>query len=255
MIARDQMQIFVINMPEDTERLRSIDRQLKSLGLEYERFPAVVGKDLSVGERSQHLNDKWFYKNEGRHALRGDLGVALSHLGVYREIVDRRLTHALILEDDAWLNPNLPELLQAISEKRSQDKKEMILLTWFKSIHLRKSTRFWAYYHLAHVKSAFGGHGYVISQAGAKTLIDRLYPVRHVVDCWNWLIRHRVLDVMVIFPTCITVDMSYEVRTTPNLDISYKQRPWPQKFGRKAYRAFWNYCDLVTAWVSRLRLG
>ena len=249
------MQIFVINMPEDTARLRSIDQQLKYLGLQYERFPAVVGKDLSANERSRHLNDKWFYRNEGRQALPGDLGVALSHLGVYKEIVNRGLAHALILEDDAWLNPNLPELLDAISEKRTQDRKEMILLTWFKSIHQRKSSTLWAYYHLARAKSVFGGHGYVISQAGAKTLLDSLYPVKHVVDCWNWLIRHRVLDVLVIFPTCITVDMSYEVRTTPNLDLSYKQRPWPQKAARKAYRAFWNYSDLMRAWASRLRLG
>jgi glycosyl transferase family 25 len=254
MIDSDQMKIFVINLPQDTERLRQIDQQLKTLGLDYELFPGIIGKELSEDELKRHLDGKWFYRYQGRHALPGDVGCSLSHIGVYREIVKRNLKHALVLEDDAWLNPNLPELLQAISGQYRHDIKEVILLTWFKSIEQKRRENLWAHYHAATAKSAFCAHGYVISNAGAKTLIDHLYPVKHVADCWNWLMRHRVLNVKVVFPTCITVDMSYEVRTTPELGNADEMRPLPKKFTRKLYRAFWNYIDLLTARLSRLHV-
>jgi glycosyl transferase family 25 len=117
--------IFVINLPEDADRRRAIEGQLGRLGLSYEVLPAIKGAQLTPNERRRQYDEKWFVRNEGRPALPGELGCALSHLAAYRLVVARKIPYALILEDDAWLNPNLPQLLQAIEKKYHADGKEV----------------------------------------------------------------------------------------------------------------------------------
>lgn len=41
------MKIFYINLDKDTERYESMERQLSSQGLNYERIPAVSGREIS----------------------------------------------------------------------------------------------------------------------------------------------------------------------------------------------------------------
>ena len=94
-------------------RIRALQEQLE---LEYDVFPAVRGNDLSQDELARHYDDKRFNRYEGRSVSSGELGCALSHIGIYKKIVRDDIPHALILEDDAWLNPNLPMILEAISE-------------------------------------------------------------------------------------------------------------------------------------------
>jgi glycosyl transferase family 25 len=113
------------------------------------------------------------------------LGCALSHIAIYRLVKERNLSHALILEDDAWLNPNLPQLLKAIAEKYPQEKRRVLLLTSCGAISLRKWEFLWSSYQINKVKSAACTHGYVVTNAAADVLIEALYPVRHVADCWT----------------------------------------------------------------------
>src|ERR1700676_347715 len=198
------MQIFVINLPEDSVRREAVENQLRKLSLSYELFPAISGKSLSFEEREQHYDKTRFIRNEGRPALPGELGCALSHIAIYRLIKANQIAHALILEDDAWLNPNLPHLLQAIAQKYAPEDKNIFLLTWVTKVSMRRFDTLWSSYHVAEVESAVCTHGYVISNAAAEALIQTLYPVHHVADCWTWLRRHRAVNIFAVFPTCIT---------------------------------------------------
>ena len=243
------MHIFVINLREDFARREAIENQLRNLGLSHEFFPAIHGKNLSLEERKQHCDEAWFIRNEGRPALPGQLGCALSHIAIYQLIRAKKLTHALILEDDAWLNPNLPQLLQAIAQKYAPNERNIFLLTWFIDISMRTFETLWSHYHVAKVKSAVGSHGYVISNAAAEALIQTLYPVRHFADSWGWLQRHRIVNIFAIFPPCITADLSYKSRiaaTTIEPEGSALKR-----MKHKAYRGFWRAIDHVVAIIQR----
>lgn len=245
------MHIFVINLPGDTVRKEAIEKQLCELGLSYEFFPAIRGKSLTPVEKSQHYDETWFVRNEGRPALPGELGCALSHLAVYRLIKERNLPHALVLEDDAWLNPNLPQLLQAIEQKYSQGNKEVFLLTWVIAMSGRRSEALWSSYRLAEMQSAYCAHGYVVSNAAAGALAKALYPIRHVADCWGWLQRHGVVNLRAVYPTCITTDLAYETGTTPSLAASVINRTPLKRLARKFYRGYWWLYDQVLAWIHR----
>jgi glycosyl transferase family 25 len=246
------LQIFVINLPEDIDRRRAIEGQLRNLALSYEVLPAVKGNLLSFEDKRRNYDESWFIRNEGRPALPGELGCALSHIATYRLIVERKIPHALILEDDAWLNPNLPQLLQAIEEKIAPGKKNVFLLTWFSAINSRKHISLWSSYRAAGVKSALCAHGYVVSNAAATALVKVLFPVRHLADCWNWLQRHRVVRVLAIFPTCITADLSYRTRTWGGLAEAVAKPSGFALLRHKLHRAFWRLVDHASAAISRL---
>lgn len=246
------MNIFVINLEEDAQRRESITKQLNDLGLAFEILPGVKGKDLTESERGRHLDDRWFRRYEGRPAQPGELGCSLSHIHVYRLVAERNLDHALVLEDDAWLNPNLPQLLDVIAERYRPESKNVVLLTWYRAIELSGFDDLWASYHVARVSQAVCAHGYVVTRGAAQTLVQNLYPVRHVADCWNWLRRHRIVNVLAVFPTCITVDMSFDVRTTPELNNPRDRGPVWERLRRKIHRGFWLAIDHIAAW-TRIR--
>jgi glycosyl transferase family 25 len=245
------MQVFVINLPEDVERRCAIDEQLGRLGLTYEVLPATRGKLLSSEERRAGYDELRFVRNEGRPALPGELGCALSHIAAYRLIVDRRISHALILEDDAWLNPNVPQLLEAIEQKYRPEEKNVFLLTWVAAASARKGGFLWSAYHLADAKSAWCAHGYVVANAAAEVLVETLYPVRHLADCWNWLRRHRVVNVMAVVPTCITADLSYGTQTSGELTEVLSRRSGLERLGHKLRRAYWRLTDHVSSVIRR----
>ena len=247
------MKIFVINLPEDTDRLKAIENQLQTLGLSYDVFTAIRGSSLSSAEISESYDEKWFVRNEGRAAALGELGCAMSHIAIYRIILERKIPHALVLEDDAWLNPNLPQLLEYIAKKFKADQKNVFLLTWYKAISRSGIERIWSSYHLAPIESAYCTHGYVLSYAAAAAMCKELAPVRHVADCWIWLRRHRVVNIRAIFPTCITADLSYK----SGVSLEIKQNPLRHSFYimrmHKIYRAFWLAYDHTFAFLKRIR--
>ena len=246
------MQIFVINLPEDADRRRAIEDQLRNLGLPHEVLPAVKGKLLSSEDRRNNYDELRFVRNEGRPALPGELGCALSHIEAYRLVVKRKLPYALILEDDACLNPNVPQLLKAIEAQNSPSVENVYLLTWFNALGSRKLGILWSSYRVADVKSAFCTHGYVVSNAAAQALLRALCPVRHLADCWNWLRRHRVVRVLAVVPTCITTDLSYGTRTAVGLAEAVAGRLLFGRLRHKLHRVFWRLIDHGSAVISRL---
>ena len=50
------MKVFLVNLDKNPERLAAADAQLRKLGVEYERFPAVYGADLPKAEKRQAVN-------------------------------------------------------------------------------------------------------------------------------------------------------------------------------------------------------
>ena len=246
------MHTFVISLPEDADRRRAVEGQLRNLGLPHEVLAAVNGKLLSSDDRRNNYDELRFVRNEGRSALPGELGCALSHIEAYRLVVERKLPYALILEDDAWLNPNVPELLQAIERRYSPREESVFLLTWFNTIGSRRLSPLWSSYHVADVKSAYCAHGYVVSNAAAEALVKALHPVRHLADCWNWLRRHRVVRVLAVVPTCITADLSYATRTSGGLAEAVAGRSRVGFLRHKLHRVIWRLVDLGSAVISRL---
>lgn len=104
--------IYLISLKRSTDRHDLVKKTLE--GLDYTFFWAVDGKELNVEELEKnsiyhpYLN-KLLKKRKGeppKHMTKAQLGCALSHLNIYKDIVEKDFKNALIFEDDLLLDPN-----------------------------------------------------------------------------------------------------------------------------------------------------
>ena len=203
--------IFVVNLTESTERRKRIQEQLDQLGLQAEFFPAVRGKSLDAAELATNYDDSSFF----RPLSPGEIGCALSHVFIYKLIIERNIDHCLILEDDVLISEHVSKIMASIETVINPDSPELILLTSLKeysendSISLNIDN-----YRIVPVIRAGCTHGYIITNAGARALYQYCYPIRKPADWWE-LVQH-LITVRGIDPIVIDWDTtSFESLITP----------------------------------------
>ena len=108
------MNTFVINLDKSVDRLAEMTERLDRLGLAFTRISAVYGADLGEGELNRHYDSSLNKRIYRRPLSAGEIGCYLSHRKIWQIMVDKGLSMALVLEDDAELAPELPEVLAVI---------------------------------------------------------------------------------------------------------------------------------------------
>lgn len=99
---------FIITIHPEGKKCKRLIRQLEHLGLEIVVYFGVIPSD-----NYENLIEKsTFLKKYGRLPSKGEVGCALSHMAIYEEIISRKLTSALVFEDDAVLLPSFASILQ-----------------------------------------------------------------------------------------------------------------------------------------------
>jgi len=187
------MHTFVISLPEDIARRASIETQLEQLGIEFEFFDAVRGSEKISDPR--WYDDAAARKLEGRSLSQGEVGCALSHAAVYTEIAQRGLPWALILEDDAALAPDLPQVLSLLERKYLEQGDLVVLsrcdfyLPWTR----KKVTDRYQMVTPIFIKEGSIAQtvGYIITQEAAVQIRNINIPVKFPADSWGYY-RHHV---------------------------------------------------------------
>ena len=110
------MHIFVINLERDRERREFMRGQLDCLRLPFEFFQGVYGRALTPDQLAECYTEAGAMRIQCRNLTPSEIGCALGHLGVYRQIVSRKIPYALVLEDDAEIPKLQPEILEAIGK-------------------------------------------------------------------------------------------------------------------------------------------
>ncbi len=187
--------IFVISLARAPERRKSIEQHLRTLGLSYEIINAVDGKLLDIDEQEKLLAPGVSY-------VPGVIGCYLSHVGVYEEILNRKLPIALILEDDARLNPKIVSALQTGSISSNFD---YCLLD---CDDISENTPI--YYDLDSAEELTPGfaiystnvgpallHSYLMTYEGARKRIEYAWPIRKPVDIYSHLPYVPIIKVCV----------------------------------------------------------
>ncbi|WP_439552846.1 glycosyltransferase family 25 protein [Falsiroseomonas sp.] len=100
-----QIPIYVISLARAVARRREITAHLNQLGLRFELVDAVDGARIPAEERRA-------MQVPGRDLRPGNLGCYLSHIEVYRRMEAGQAPVALVLEDDALLDPRIVPLLR-----------------------------------------------------------------------------------------------------------------------------------------------
>jgi len=193
------MKSFVINLDKDVDRLKSISSQLESLKIPFERFPAILGTDLPESVIQESVNRFRWACAVGRPVRMGEIGCALSHAGVYRQMIQNGITAAQIFEDDITIDQgffaqqkavlgvidvNRPQvfLYSAHNEDRRDEIVEPSVLRW---------------------KSSFFTDAYVITQPAAKVILKKNFPMHVPCDHWGRWARRGLIELYHVFPSSI----------------------------------------------------
>lgn len=111
-------QVYVISLKRSTDRHAILKEKLD--GLDYQIFWGFDGRELEYKQLHKEglyhpYHDKLLKKRKGkttRKMSRNQIGCALSHVGVYKEIVKNSYEKTLVLEDDPIIDFNSVDSLE-----------------------------------------------------------------------------------------------------------------------------------------------
>ncbi|MDA8855992.1 glycosyltransferase family 25 protein [Porticoccaceae bacterium] len=175
-------QVFVINLDKSTDRMAKISKRLGELDIPFERISAVYGADLSQEEIDKYYCPELNKKNYRRPLGLGEIGCYISHIRAWKTIVDRKLSCALILEDDIMIDEGLGQLIKAIS-KSSNSFDVVKLYSKNNTPKLLDSMPFGEKHRLCRFKKIpIGNQGQLVSLSGATNLLNTYEKFGRPVD-------------------------------------------------------------------------
>lgn len=107
---------FVINLARDTAKMRDMAERLDGLGLKYERFDAILGRELDDSTLQRELTP-WCRT----FCPAATVGCALSHKAVWRLIVERGLKNGVVFEDDCIFDPSFKTTVESALKSLPSD--------------------------------------------------------------------------------------------------------------------------------------
>ncbi len=171
--------VWLINLPRDVERLERMDKQLKSIGIDYFLFRAIDGQLES--ERFEACVDTEAYRrNMGRALLPGQVGVYASHLAVWKELCASSFDVGLIFEDDVIFHDDfMKALCTALSVSSHWD---LIRFSCVRAKIPISQGKFGCYHLNAYIGPFTGNASYLIHKRVAARIITRLQPMTRALD-------------------------------------------------------------------------
>ncbi len=195
--------ITIISLAKDEKRRRRIVQQCKTLGLNYKLFDAIDGNTLTQAELDKVYAEKNTISAIGRRLSRGEIGCALSHLSVYKQMLSENIKIMIILEDDAILSPKFKEALQIIDYLPKNWEILFLGYTcygnhfWYK-LPIKIPKLKW---RIAKVTdSCRRTHAYVIRQSTAKKILTRTKKLCQPIDYYTG--NSKEINLFLIVPPC-----------------------------------------------------
>ena len=243
------MKIFYINLDKDRERRESMERQLSSLGLCYERMQAVYGRELSQETLQECYSRKRVFRCQSRELTFAEIGIALSHINIYRRIIDQNIPCALVLEDDVIFPDRFGEAINDLEPLVGVDRPEVLLLSpatadFGQPGKIRTSGE----YQAVPFVSGFYASSYIVTRSAAESLLKELYPLSMYADNWNRLKTFKVVDIYVISPCLLEQDREQFGSAT---DADH--RPFPNLFAKLIYKLRRTRCVILDIFAAAWR--
>ncbi|HEU4350459.1 MAG TPA: glycosyltransferase family 25 protein [Burkholderiales bacterium] len=205
--------ILLISMRDAHERRRLMLAQLELPGMPpYRIIDGIDGRRLSAEQRAQIYDDVAAQRRFGRDLTPGEIGCAASHFAAYRRIVAEGIGVALILEDDALLGNKVLDVLERLQTRLDPARSEAILLSHVVRYSSWGARRIDKIHWLCRPYEAYGGHGYLITMAGAQAMLSAVKRIATVADDWRHHFKGGILRVSAVVP--------YVVGTSPTANES-----------------------------------
>lgn len=206
------MRTFVVNLDKDVSKFRSVSRRLGEIGVRFERFPAVLGKDLSTDELSASVNTFRIWCAIGRRLELGELGCALSHLGVYRKMISEDVEIACVLEDDVICDERFPEQVVRTEHFLKCNSPRVVLL----SDRHHSNVGEWCVRPSA---GDWGTFAYMLNLSAARAILSANFPIQRPCDHWHrWRLAGRI-ELYHAYPTVCDYDHTVTSQTAARCKV------------------------------------
>jgi len=171
---------FVINLDSKPDRLEDVSKQLHQYGIEFERFSAVMGSELDQSTIEEFYDAKGNAKKYYKEMSVGEIGCYLSHIQLWKRIIEENLDFAVILEDDLTVKPEIANLIDALTQIQNWD---YIKLTGPKGKKIVDQQAINETFSLAYYnKAPIGTSAQAVSKQGAEKLLASTQPFIRPVD-------------------------------------------------------------------------
>ena len=195
--------IYVINLERSRDRREVMREHLTSLGLRFEFITAVDGAALNPTQATLYSASA-AQETIGRELLPGEIGCALSHYDIYRQMVEGGTEVALIIEDDVALSKDLLEVLRVAAE--SNFEWDLVNLITDVDEVIREDELVASPYRLTHFNEMPNRTGaYLLRLSGAQKLLSSALPVRMAADTLTGDFHGSGLILRGIFPPLATL--------------------------------------------------
>ena len=203
----DQIPCFVVNLATALERRSAMQALLSRHGIRPTWFDAVDGRVMSGDALARCVDARRADIAYGPMS-RGEIGTSLSHLEIYRRMVEQEVPCAVILEDDVLLADDFRDLLapegaQSLAAAFGPDDPVMVQMT-----HVARGYRQGAIaLGSRQIVRPHGGvwltSGYFLTLAAARNLLRAMYPVWMVADHWRYFEREGLLRLYALTPNAV----------------------------------------------------
>lgn len=175
---------------------------------------AVDGSLLDQGYMEQIYSGDESVKMVGRELSRNEIGCALSHMSIYRDIIEKNLEMSVVFEDDIIVDEDFPDILKNIDKipenwdivlfghhpERSREEETCVRLFGRKKLNDR--------YCIARPgELACGAYAYLIKNSGARKMVELLKMIDMPVDHLTG--SEKYLNVYVVHPAVIKIHDVY----------------------------------------------
>ena len=171
--------IWIINLDKSEDRMEKIKNNFDSLGVNYNRFSAIYGKNLS----EEYINNNVSSVCQTLFCNYGVIGCALSHKFLWKQLLDSEVNAYIIFEDDIQINKKTIEIINKLEpylEKFNIDYLNLNCLNFGCSISNIEFTI--DEYNFGKPIMPFQTNSYIITKNGAKKLLKYLDKIYYHID-------------------------------------------------------------------------
>jgi len=177
--------ILVVSLEQSTGRRIEVARHLTALNLPYQFFSAIDGNRLDSAELHTRYSEASAWRALGRPMTAGEIGCSLSHLAIYRQMLEAELDELVIMEDDARPGPGLRYVL----EHRDQWPRDWEVMYFYhlgndaSHLSFRGRSPLGPVYRVVRFSDRpLGTVAYAIRNSAASKLLDAGFPVSVPAD-------------------------------------------------------------------------
>jgi glycosyl transferase family 25 len=224
--------VFVINLKRSQDRRDHTTKRLNDLGVPFKLIEAYNGTELSDHEIMSNP-DFGIYKRRlySRYLLKEEIGCTLSHLKIYKQMIDEKISLACIVEDDLDYLTDFKDLVLN-TDLNISDWDILYLghhsgsVTNAAKCKKQKQLKPHFYWIGEAIDAPFGSYAYIINIKAVEKLINHAFPIRIPFDRYIHMAPKIGIRTFLLSPPCVFHNSFFISTINYNPKISYPTLFW-----------------------------